>query len=124
MTRNSFRKDAERREDNPKNGSCACKVEVRLEEQPDENGLREGDETPQDDPREGDPSWCLRDGGRQVTSGQEANPAKGSRLEIGGVSPAYVRRWSYRRPSLHRQERMLERHGRYRKLKLYLLFFM
>jgi len=101
-------------QDNPEDGSRAREVEVGLEDQPDEDGLREGVEAPQDDPREGVPFWCLDDGDRQVTGGQEAHAATGSRLEVGGVPPPHVRRWSHRRLGLHRQERMLEA-GRYRK---------
>ncbi|KAH0954505.1 hypothetical protein HN011_012159, partial [Eciton burchellii] len=80
--------------------------------QPDEDGLREGVEAPQDDSREGVSFWCLHNGDRQVTGGQEAHAATGSWLEVGGIPPPHVRGWSHRRLGLHRQERLLEA-GRY-----------
>lgn len=108
-------------EDITTNGSRAREIEVGLEEQPDEDGLREGIETFQDNTRKGVPPRRLHVGGRQVTGGQEAHSAKRPRVEIGCVPPPHVRWRSHRRLGLHRQERMLEA-GRYRKFNLHYLY--
>ena len=53
----------------------------------------------------------LDDGRRQVAQRQEAHPAEGSRMEVGGVPFADVRRGHDRRAGLHREERLLEAGG-------------
>lgn len=92
-------------------GSRAREVEVVLEEQPHEDGVREGEQTAQDDPGEGVAPRRLDDGGRQAAHRQKAHPAKGSRMEVGGVPSADVRRRGDRRASLHREARLLQARG-------------
>lgn len=105
-------------------GSSAREIEISLEEQPDEDGLREGIETPQDDPREGVSHRRLHDGGRQVTDGEKTHPAERPRLEIGGVPPTHVRRRGHRRLGLHRQERMLKVGGYRKSIFISLVFIL
>lgn len=98
-----------------KNGSSAREiVEVDLEEQSDENGVRESEPAAQDDLGEGIPSWRLDDGSCQAAQRQETYPAERSRMEVGGVPPGDVRRWRDRCVSLYGEERLLEA-GRDRK---------
>lgn len=86
-------------------------VEIDLEEQSGENGVREGEQTAQDDSGEGVPSWRLDDGSCQVAQRQEAHSAERSRMEVGGVPPGDVRRRRDRRAGLHSEERLLEAGG-------------
>lgn len=92
-------------------GPRAREVEVILEEQSHEDGVREGYQAAQDDPGEGVSPRRLDDGRRQVAQRQEAHPAEGSRMEVGGVPSADVRRGHDRRAGLHREERLLETGG-------------
>lgn len=73
--------------------------------------MREGEQTAQDDPGEGVAPRRLDDGGRQAAHRQKAHPAKGSRMEVGGVPSADVRRRGDRRASLHREARLLQARG-------------
>lgn len=95
-----------------KDGSSAREVvEIDVEEQPGENGVREGEQEAQDDSGEGVAPRRLDDGSCQVAKRQEAHSAERSRMEVGGVPPGHVRRRSDRRLGLHGEERLLEAGG-------------